>query len=208
MGRQIRRVPPNWEHPVMELEGDSWLRAYQRGQPTELYRPILERDLSDWERQFKNWKEEFDLWVKGEHSDQTDPASIAVHEEYNESENLLPTVEKYIEKFGPPPDPRNYLPYDKDSKENTWWAVYETVSEGTPITPSFATADELIEYLATEGDFWRQKKDQKSPWDRDAAERFVKEDGWAPSAVCIPGVGLFVPGDHIPKEGEDVPAED
>jgi hypothetical protein len=79
----------------------------------------------------------------------------------------------------------------RDGKIREWWQVYETVSEGTPVTPPFATKEELIEYLVEHGDFWdqRNRHDYRCyvdpgcypPWSRKAATTFVMEDGWCPS---------------------------
>jgi hypothetical protein len=74
----------------------------------------------------------------------------------------------------PPPDHRQ-------DKEATWFQAWETVTEGTPVTPPFATTDELVDYLATHGDFWDQERGD-SPWDRKSAEEFVKA-GWAPTLI-------------------------
>jgi len=67
------------------------------------------------------------------------------------------------------------------------WQVWETVSEGSPITPVFATAEELIEHLCTVGDLWKQKSGE-SPYSREAAEAFVKGAGWVPSGMVCDGV--------------------
>jgi hypothetical protein len=74
----------------------------------------------------------------------------------------------------PPPD----HPQDKEA---TWFQAWETVTEGTPVTPPFATTDELVDYLATRGDFWDQERGD-GPWDRKSAEEFVKA-GWAPTLI-------------------------
>jgi hypothetical protein len=75
----------------------------------------------------------------------------------------------------PPPD----QPQDKEA---TWFLAWETVTtEGTPVTPPFATTDELVDYLATPGDFWEQEQGD-GPWDRKSAEEFVKA-GWAPTLI-------------------------
>lgn len=66
--------------------------------------------------------------------------------------------------------------------EGEGWQVWETVGEGSPITPVFETPEELIEYLSTVGDVWRQKSG-KPPYSREAAEAFVREEGWVPSAI-------------------------
>ena len=61
------------------------------------------------------------------------------------------------------------------------WCLYETVSEGTPVSPVFATAEELIEHLVAHGDDWSQK-----PMRRESAEALVR-DGWCPSGVAVGG---------------------
>jgi hypothetical protein len=42
--------------------------------------------------------------------------------------------------------------------EGEGWQVWETVSEGSPITPVFPTADALIDHLATVGTTWDQRR--------------------------------------------------
>jgi hypothetical protein len=60
------------------------------------------------------------------------------------------------------------------------WQVWETVSEGSPITPVFASGDQLVNHLVNVG-AWDKK------WNRDAAENFVKGSGWAPTGMTIGG---------------------
>lgn len=54
------------------------------------------------------------------------------------------------------PDSRHYNAY-YNASEATHYQVYETVSEGTPVSPVFATREELARYLSEYGDFWHQK---------------------------------------------------
>lgn len=61
------------------------------------------------------------------------------------------------------------------------WQVWESISEGSPVTPVFATAQELIQHMTTVG-IWDHV------WNRADAEKFVNELGWAPS-VIIKGDG-------------------
>lgn len=61
--------------------------------------------------------------------------------------------------------------------EGEWWQVWETVSEGSPITPAFATADELVHHLVNKGTSWR-----RDGYTREQAEAFVKS-GYVPSMV-------------------------
>ncbi len=98
----------------------------------------------------------------------------------------------YWEWWGPPPDREYHRPW-KD-EEATWFQLWETVSEGTPVSPPFATAEELVQYLATNGDHWDQKRG-RGGWGIESARSFVAA-GWAPSFAVIDGV---------PIEGHDIP---
>lgn len=91
---------------------------------------------------------------------------------------------EWLSDEGRPPDPDYYRPWkDEDA---TWFQVWETVSEGTPVTPPFATKEELVDYLATKGDFWDQRRGD-GPWVRTNAEAFVGS-GWAPTLMVKDGV--------------------
>lgn len=125
MGREIRKVPPNWDHPKT---------------PEGHYQPM------------------FNETFKGEGN------------------------------------PLFYRTW-KDEKA-TWYQLWETVSEGTPVSPPFATREELIEYLVTNGDFWDQQRRREgctvmncAPWSRKQAEKFVNSIGWAPSFI-MDSIGL------------------
>jgi len=84
--------------------------------------------------------------------------------------------------------------------EGEGWQLWQTVSDG-PISPVFATADELIDWMCQPVP--KQTQDKRSyvsgnraypdmPWDqgwrREIAEPFVKCCGWAPSMVVANGV--------------------
>lgn len=165
MGRELRMVPPNWNHPQV-----------MRGNYEMRYQPMYN---STFEEAAAEWKEEFLKWNAGER-----PDYYTVDEENPNPE--------YWEYNGGPPDRAYYKPW-KDG-DATWFQVWETVSEGTPVTPPFATKEELIDYLVANGDFWDQsrRKDRASgrdvcmncdPWSRKQAEAFVNGPGWAPSLV-------------------------
>ena len=55
----------------------------------------------------------------------------------------------------------------------------------SPVTPAFATKEELVEYLIAHGDYWSQYKGQPG-FSRAAAEAFVKDE-WVPSMVMEGG---------------------
>ncbi|MGE0830823.1 MAG: hypothetical protein AB7O04_15925, partial [Hyphomonadaceae bacterium] len=88
-----------------------------------------------------------------------------------------------IHDDGQPPIRAYYRPWADD--EATWFQIWETVSEGTPVTPPFETREELIEYLVEHGDFWDQKRGD-GPYGRKAAEAIVS-GAYAPSMIIRDG---------------------
>lgn len=163
MGREIRRVPPNWQHPKASRVD------YARGVTDRFYQPIKNRDFAlEMDEWYAGWKK----WQAGDRPHCTQAAT-------------------YWDWCGGPPDPEYYL-HDHKPEECTWFQVYETVSEGTPVSPPFATAEELAQYLAEHGDFWDQqriKEDRQSGpagWGIEAARKFVGA-GWAPTMVITDG---------------------
>ena len=161
MGREIRRVTPNWEHPQREqcphIGGitkahPGGFSEWSRG---KCFQPMHDQDYKS---AVKEWKEEFMQWERGEHPDQ-DWAS------------------EYWEYAGNPPDPESYRPVAWTEEEATHYQVYETVSEGTPISPIFENLDQLIEWLIKEG------------YSEKSAKAFAKS-GWVMSGVFSPEVGF------------------
>lgn len=63
------------------------------------------------------------------------------------------------------------------------WQLWETVSEGSPISPVFPTRETFVEYLVSTGTT------------RSASEAFANS-GWTPSAVNVPDKG-FVSGIEV-----------
>lgn len=145
MGREIRRVPADWEHP--------------RDDRTGHFVPMFDKP---YEPEAQQWLADCIAWANGTHEDQAD------------RDPLAPTPAFFWEWDGGPPQPEWYRPaFDT---EPTHYQFYETVSEGTPLSPVFATLAELEEWLVTEGGY-----------SRDGAHAFC-ERGWAPSLVVSGGV--------------------
>jgi hypothetical protein len=78
------------------------------------------------------------------------------------------------------------------------WQVWNTVSEGSPVTPVFATRAELVDHLCTPG---QQVTLREGPMARDEAERFV-DAGWVPSGMGS-AVTRVVEGALTPSVMED-----
>ncbi len=171
MGREIRRVPPNWQHPKTERPN------HRLGRMEECYQALYDRPYS---QAIGEWIEQHQLWEAGKHPDQLD-GSGKTHRYYAQWGGNAPSVEYCRPEWKP--------------EEMTWWQVYETVSEGTPVTPPCETREELVEYLVANGDFWDQKRRLEGnsmmacePWPRKQAESFIFGSGYAPSLVVTNGV--------------------
>ena len=120
MGRQVRMVPANWEHPK-EPNGD--------------YKPLFETFKPFSEMQAKV-DTDIELWEKGEHPDQD-----------KDWKNLNPREYSYYEWHGGCyPDEKAYMPY-WPPEERTHYQMYESTSEGTPISPPMETPEALAKWL-------------------------------------------------------------
>lgn len=169
MGREIRRVPPNWEHPKYFAYGE------------ERYQPMHKWTLKDAQA---DWDEDRRKFLAGE----------CIYASPETVEKYRDCYEDYAGERPGECEAQYYVPY-KD-EEATWYQMYETVSEGTPMSPPFETKEELIDYLVNEGDFWYQHEFKEtlghprheSKYSREAAERFVN-GGWAPSFVVVNNPG-------------------
>lgn len=69
---------------------------------------------------------------------------------------------------------------DFEPPAGDWWQLWETVSEGSPVSPAFATPEELASWLAAHED--RPKMDAPR-W-----VEFLTDHGWAPSLMRHDGI--------------------
>jgi hypothetical protein len=125
MGREVRRVPADWQHPKA---------PYLYGREGEDYVPLFDgfnKALADWlEGQAK--------WAEGLRDDYRG-GWISIENEHKSS-----TWEDWS---GERPDPKHYMP-DFPAEERTHWQMYQNTSEGTPISPVIETPEELARWLA------------------------------------------------------------
>lgn len=104
-----------------------------------------------------------------EHPRDTDGKYIPLRDNYDEAlaefEHDIQArgLRGAIEDWGGGPREDDYTHYG--CQPCNWYQLYETVSEGTPLSPPFEKPEELIEYLVKHGDFWYHK-----PWSQEAAE--------------------------------------
>lgn len=180
MGREIRRVVPNWEHPK-----ETKLRMnYGKAGFTEDYHPLFDQDfetaMKEWLSARRWWRlckalPNFTAWVFVI-AKKTTKAGKTRSWFFWHLHDLRGEHCTFVEWHGAPPDPDYYRPKWADG-EATWYQMYETVSEGTPVTPPFESKEELATHLMRHGTFW-----DNTPWSDKAAANFVGA-GWAPSMV-------------------------
>jgi len=129
MGREVRKVPVDWQHPKNEQGND---------------KPLFEGYKDD-AREFMELANN-----KG--------------------------LQEAIEYMGCP-DKEDYMP-DWADEEKTHLMMYETTSEGTPISPAFETPEELARWLVDNGaSAFGRSTGSYEGWLR------VAGGGYAPSAV-------------------------
>lgn len=139
MGREIRRVPLDWEHPLDTKGNDK---------PAGHHHPLHDKDyataVAEWKQAFADWEADKD----GERS--------RVAAEYGPRE--------YWEWSGDPPDRDYYRERAWTPEEAIAYQVYETVSEGAPVSPVFATLGKLRRWLIDEQSMSEAGADQFIEW--------------------------------------------
>lgn len=125
MGREVRRVPADWQHPKHLVGGFHGLE--------ERYKPIFDGaryqpDVDEWDTGLAEWK-------------------AGRFPEHADAEDKLLAYEQWT---GQRPHKDDYMP-DWPESEKTHLMMYEDTSEGTPISPAFKTPEELARWLADNG---------------------------------------------------------
>ena len=170
MGREIRRVPKDWEHPQHE-RCNHWGGIESHGEPGDWWYQKCLKPLhdEDYETAAQEWIANFELWQQGKHPHQNDYC-------------------KYYWEYDSPPDEDLCRPAWTEN-EAICYQIYETVSEGTPVSPVFESLESLSRWLVDQG------------YSEKAALSFAKS-GWVPSAVFSPATG-FVSGIDIAGLDDD-----
>lgn len=145
MGRQLRKVAANWQHPKNK-NGN--------------YIPLLDGKFSE---RLAKWEEENAQWEKGFRDDWSGGWKQREADELNMT---------FAEWDGEKPVKEDYMPEWKD-EELTHIQLYENTSEGTPISPVYLATEieKLCEYAAencsTFADFKASKEEWQSMLDKD-----------------------------------------
>lgn len=121
MGREVRRVPADWQHP-------------KDGQGN--FVPLLGGDFAsadaEWQEGYAKWQEGLCRDYSGD--DQWKPIDP-------QNKHM-----RYTDWSGSRPSPDDYMPAWPE-EQRTHLMMYEDTSEGTPISPAFATPEELARWL-------------------------------------------------------------
>lgn len=76
----------------------------------------------------------------------------------------------------------------KQPPKGPGYQLWETVSEGSPISPVFKTPEELADWLVSSPDYKWARNDRGTT--REQWLRFINGPGWAPSLITTPRTGL------------------
>lgn len=157
MGRQVRMVPPGFEHPKDD-----------KGRFIPLMNGPFSERLAEWREEKRQWDDGFVRDYANDGWKSREPDHGASFDEWNGEE---PKADHYMPEFA--------------EGTATHLMMYEDTSEGTPISPAFATPEELAHWLADNG---------ASAFGRMTAtyEQWLAtcRAGWAPSAVFSFAGGL------------------
>lgn len=208
MSREVRRVPLAWQHPMIWAKRWDGRRGRAVGKlvPRAMYDTTYADALTDWQRDRDKisardgWDWEF--WYaycltgyKGR-----DDAAEVIHpyddgQSVRDADHLESLLLASHEESRP--DPADHMPDFSDvPAAEMGLCMYETCSEGTPISPVFRTPEELARWLADNGA--SSFGDMTATYDQWLS---VCRGGWAPSAV-VDGSGLrsgveFVAGSEV-----------
>jgi len=171
----VRRVPADWQHPTEHTTAQPgpWSRehplAYRPAQQWEKFTPLYD---DDWATAMRGW-----LWRRVVH---------AVKRTVLYPFALLGWVDSFAVIAWSDDD----APYWHDHRPRwksrpTHYQLYEHVSEGTPVSPVFATPEELAHWCASQvNEVWVNTRMDYQGW-----LRFIRK-GWAPSGIYTPERGF------------------
>jgi hypothetical protein len=150
MGREMRRVPADWHHPI----------DYK----TRRHRPLME---GPWEAAAEDWDRTKAAFDRGE-DENGDPLSESA-KGYT-----------FDEWHGKRPEHADYMPTWPEA-QRTHYQMYETCSEGTPISPVLESPEAVARWCADNGASAFGGMTAPYEW-------------WLKVCVGLAGIGLMVDG--------------
>lgn len=119
MGRQIRKVPKNWEHPKDE-----------DGYHIPQYDRTYEQARKEYDRKVQTWED------GTHHRLIANPSLKAKYPHYSDYDSYMPSPRLYRKEYEQSAD---------------CFQIYETVTEGTPVSPVFESMEDMKEWLVGKG---------------------------------------------------------
>jgi hypothetical protein len=145
MGRELRRVSENWKHP--KDDNNNWHPMFNK---------YYGDALNDWMIQHKQWED-------------------GIHPDLIRDPKLKLKYPFYSQWGGNAPDVEYYQTEKYTEEELTHIQLYETTSEGTPISPVFKSdeLDKLCEFAAENCTTFADFKATKEEWLKMLSDDFV-----------------------------------
>lgn len=120
MSREVRKVPPGWEHPKNE-----------QGHHIPLFDGSFNKRAAKWDEEAAQWEKGFHRsFIDGKWEPKT-----------------ADMTGTFADWDGERPDEKDYMP-DWSDAERTHYQMYESVTEGKPISPVMETPEALARWLA------------------------------------------------------------
>lgn len=186
MGIELQRVPADWKHPTEHYyrERDSRI-AYQPPMGMK-WRPIYmdeswgEATLGWWRERIAYRLTRFVAYWPSVFGWIEEPMAIRFPHEADEDT---------------PPKHFDYRPRWRE-RDRTHVQLYETVSEGTPISPVMPSVEALADWCASQtAEVWVNARMDRAGW-----MRFFERGGWAPSMVITPERGVESGAEFMARE--------
>jgi hypothetical protein len=157
MGRQIRMVPPDWQHPPND------------GTRGGRYKPLHYGAGGRFESSAEEWLEGLDKWRAGERPDYAGDDAPKYYWDWD----------------GNPPSEEDYMLVGVPDEQCTHFMLYESTSEGTPVSPAFATLEEVASYAADHCSTFADFKATKEEWLRMLSPGGLVTTRIAPNMIAL-----------------------
>lgn len=125
MSRSVRRVPMDWQHP----------KSYQGRKRKLNFTSLFDGSGGAYRKEAEAFVKDCAAWDNGTHADLIGRPELKTEYPF------------FWEWGSPPPDPDMYMP-DFPPEQCIGWQMYETTSEGTPLSPVMDSPESLARWLA------------------------------------------------------------
>jgi hypothetical protein len=150
-------VPPDWQHPPND------------GTRGGRYKPLHYGAGGRFERMAEEWLAECAKWQAGERPDYAGDDAPRYYWDWD----------------GNPPSEEDYMLVGVPDAQCTHYMLYESTSEGTPVSPAFATLEALCVYAADHCSTFADFKATKEEWLRMLSPGGLVTTRIAPNMIAL-----------------------